>query len=189
MRKGPHPLLAAVNRAIAALETGSMALAAAAMLAMMLIIVTDVAARYIFKSPLPWSFDFISLYLMPAAFFLALSDTLHKEHHVNVDIVLNAMSLRVVYAMKGIGSALAIVLFVGMAYAAALRTWDAYTTADVTSGVIQWPTWVSTAFVVLGAGLLLLRGLFRAVAFTLATFARNGGIPGIKAKAYVEEEL
>lgn len=188
MGKRAHPVLSGANRAIAALETVSMALAAAAMFAMMLIIVADVAARYLFKSPLPWSFDIISLYLMPAAFFLALSGTLHKEHHVNVDIVVNAVPPRVASTMKAIGAALALVVFLGIIYAAALRAWEAYATRAVTSGVIEWPTWVSAAFVVVGAGVLLLRGMFRAAAFTMAVITGAGDVPGVRPSAPVEDE-
>jgi len=189
MGKGAHPVLAGANRAIEAVETALMVVSGFALFAMMLIIVVDVAARYLFKSPLPWSFDIISLYLMPAAFFLALSGTLHKEHHVNVDIVVNAVPPRVASTMKVIGAALALVVFLGITYAAVLRAWEAYATRAVTSGVIEWPTWVSPAFVVVGAGVLLLRGMFRAAAFTMAVFTGAGDVPGMRPSAPIEEEL
>jgi len=177
------------NRVLRALELLSMGVTAAGLFTIMAVIVADVAARYFFRSPLPWSFDLISLYLTPAIFFLALSDTLHKEHHVNVDIVFGLVGPRIAHALRCAGSALALVVFVGITYVAAIQAWDAYRSSAVTSGIIQWPTWVSSAFVVAGAGLLLLRLVFRTLAFGIAAVTGATQVPGISPPVHLEEEF
>lgn len=189
MSASRYRVLEISNRAIRALETLSMAVTAAGLFTIMAVIVADVAARYFFKSPLAWSFDLISLYLTPAIFFLALSDTLHKEHHVNVDIIFGWVSPRTANALRFVGSALAIVVFLGVTYAAVIHTRDAFQSSDVTSGIIQWPTWVSSAFVVAGAGLLLLRLVFRTAAFGLAALTGSTQVPGIAPPVHLEEDL
>ncbi len=166
-----------------------MTVTAAGLFTIMAVIVADVAARYFFKSPLPWSFDLISLYLTPAIFFLALSDTLHKEHHVNVDIVFGHVGSRTANALRFLGSALAIVVFLGVTYTAVIQTWQAYQSSAVTSGIIEWPTWVSSAFVVAGAGLLLLRLIFRTAAFGIAAFTGATQVPGVAPPVHLEEDL
>jgi len=189
MAASPYRTLDLANRALRALELASMAVTAAGMFAIMAVIVADVAARYFFRAPLAWSFDLISLYLTPAIFFLALSDTLHREHHVNVDIIFGLVSQRSGHALRCIGSALAIVVFLGVSYVAVLRTWEAFQTKAVTSGIIEWPTWISSAFVVAGAGLLLARLVFRTAAFGIAAFTGAAQIPGITAPVHLEEDL
>ncbi len=189
MAASRYRVLEIANRALRALELLSMTVTAAGLFTIMAVIVADVAARYFFRSPLAWSFDLISLYLTPAIFFLALSDTLHKEHHVNVDIVFGHVGPRTADALRLIGSALAIVVFLGITYVAAIQTWEAYRSSAVTSGIIQWPTWVSSAFVVAGAGLLLLRLAFRTAAFGIAAFTGASEVPGISAPVHLEEDL
>lgn len=189
MAASSYRALEIANRAIRVLEVVSMAVTAAGLFTIMAVIVADVAARYLFKSPLAWSFDLISLYLTPAIFFLALSDTLHKEHHVNVDIIFGHVGPRSANALRFVGSALAIVVFLGVTYVAVIHTQDAFQASAVTSGIIEWPTWVSSAFVVAGAGLLLLRLVFRTVAFGIAAFTGSTQIPGIAAPLHLEEDL
>lgn len=189
MAASAYRVMAIANRALRALELLSMGVTAAGLFTIMAVIVADVATRYFFRSPLPWSFDLISLYLTPAIFFLALSDTLHKEHHVNVDIVFGWVGTRTADALRFIGSALAIVVFLGVTYVAAIETWEAYRSSAVTSGIIEWPTWVSSAFVVAGAGLLLLRLVFRTAAFGIGAFTGASEVPGISAPAHLEEDL
>jgi len=189
MAASGYRALAVANRALRALELLAMGVTAAGMFTIMAVIVADVAARYFFRSPLPWAFDLISLYLTPAIFFLALSDTLHREHHVNVDIVFGHVGPRGAHALRFAGSAIAVVVFLGITYVAVIQTWQAYKASAVTSGIIQWPTWVSSAFVVAGAGLLLLRLVFRTAAFGIAAYTGAADVPGVSPPVHLEEDL
>ncbi len=125
--------------------------------AIMLIVFFDVGLRYIFNSPLGWSYDLISLYLMVALFFLALSVTQRDDHHVRVDIIFRYVSPRVRHVMELAGYLLAIVVLLAIAYAGARKFWTSWQHNDVVAGAIGWPTWLSAIFVPLGVGLLVLR--------------------------------
>src|ERR1700730_12646656 len=70
-----------------------MALVAAFMMfAIMVIVAADVAMRYIFNSPFAWAYDLISLYLMGALFYFALSRAFAEGAHISVDILQYSMS-------------------------------------------------------------------------------------------------
>lgn len=189
MKDSNFPVLRLADRALCALERLWMWVAGVCLFAVMIIITIDVAARYLFKAPLAWSFDLVSLYLMPAIFFLALSDTLHKNHHVNVDIVFPLISARTARALGTVSSALAAVVFAGIAYVATLRTLDELRAGAVASGVIQWPSWVGSALVLLGTTLLLLRLVFRTAAFGIAAIIGIERVPGIEPPAAPGEEI
>lgn len=184
-----HVGLRKADRALRGLERAWMFVACVCLFAVMIIITVDVAARYLFKSPLAWSFDLVSLYLMPAIFFLALSDTLHKNHHVNVDILFPHISTRKAHVLGVVSGALATIVFAGITYVAAIHTWDDFKAGDVASGVIHWPSWVSSALVLLGTVLLLLRVVFRMAAFGIAAASGAERVPGIEPAAAPGEEI
>jgi TRAP-type C4-dicarboxylate transport system permease small subunit len=184
-----HVVLRKADRVLRALERAWMFVACVCLFAVMIIITVDVAARYFFRSPLAWSFDLISLYLMPAIFFLALSDTLHKNHHVNVDIIFPHISVRTAHVLGLVSSALATLVFAGITYVAAVHTWEEFSAGNVASGVIQWPSWVGSALVFLGTVLLLLRLVFRMVAFGIAAATGVERVPGLEPPAAPGEEI
>ena len=66
-------LLQSTHRSISVVESLWAALASVCLFAIMVIVFLDVGLRYIFNSPLGWSYDVISLYLMVALFFLTVS--------------------------------------------------------------------------------------------------------------------
>lgn len=166
-----------------------MTVASFVMFAVMIIVFVDVAARYIFRSPLTWSYDVISLYLMAALFFLSLSDTLQKNHHINVDMLFRHVSPRTRHVLECIGNALSLTVISGICYEGAIRAWESFAAGEVTSGVIPWPTWISAALIPVGAGLLLLRMLFRVPAFFLAAVTGSDKAVGLPDWTPAEEEL
>jgi TRAP-type C4-dicarboxylate transport system permease small subunit len=189
MDAASHPMLQKADRALRGLERVWMLFACISLFAVMVIITIDVAARYFFRAPLAWSFDLVSLYLMPAIFFLALSDTLHRNHHVNVDMIFPHVSTRTAHVLGLISSVVATIVFAAIAWVAAVRTWNEFKAGDVASGVIQWPSWLGSAFVMLGAGLLLLRLVLRMAAFAIAAAAGVERVPGIEPPAAPGEEI
>ncbi len=134
----------------------------------MVIVFVDVFMRYFLNSPLSWSYDFISLYLMGAAFFFSLSETLRRNHHVAVDILFLRFSLRwrriaKLAAWAGTTAFFAIVL------ALAVRTaWQRWEGDNVVAGAIPWPTWVPAALAAFGFSLILLRLAIGCAAMFLA---------------------
>lgn len=165
-----------------------MAGAAVGLFVIMAVIVVDVAARYFFKAPLAWAFDVIGLYLMPAVFYFALSDTLHRNHHINVDIVFMNLPPRVQQGLSVVGSALALGVFALVAYAAGVRSWESLRANEVGSGVYPWPTWISIAFVAFGTAMIVLRLAFRLVAFAWAFATGASVVPGVERPTVLGEE-
>lgn len=161
-------LLGRADRAVATVERIWRLAASAALAAIMLIVAADVLLRYAFNAPLSWAFDLISLYLMAALFFLALSDTLRHHGHVAVDIFQYRLSDRTRHLCQAVALAAAAGAFAVILLLGAGKAWDAWTAGDVLEGAVAWPTWIAAALVPLGVGLLLARLLLSAVAHALS---------------------
>ena len=151
-------------------------IAAVMLFAIMLVVVCEVFLRYFFNSPLSWSYELISLYLMVGLFFFALSDTLNHNGHVSVDILHNYMSSHLRQFAECVAYGCASLVFIGMFDVSIIRTYDSFIGGDVMAGGIAWPTWVSYAAVPLGCGLMLLRMLFRFVGHGLSLIQRRSVI-------------
>lgn len=149
--------LGAAHRLVSALETACGWGASACLFAIMIIVFADVALRYLLNSPLAWSYDLISLYLMVAVFFLALSVTQRDHHHVRVDILLARCPPRVRHAMELVGNALTAVVMFTIVVQGGAKAWGNWSSQAVVAGAIPWPTWLNAMLVPIGAGLLLVR--------------------------------
>ena len=158
-------------------------LAAACLLAVMGIVFVDVGARYFMNSPLAWSYELIGMYLMPALFYLSLSDTLADHHHIAVDLLRSRMSDRLVRVVEIIGCGAMCALFLLIVWIHLQSAVHDLRTGAVTMGVIEWPAWVPAALVVVGSTAIALRLLGRALGHlgSLAT-----GRPLIALPAIVE---
>jgi len=158
-------------RWVGRLEHAAATGAALALFSIMLIVFVDVLLRYLFNSPLSWSYDFISLYLMGAAFFLSLSETLRRNHHVAVDILYLRFSLRARQLWKLLGWLLALVLFVTIFLLAVGTSWSRWSGDNVVAGAIPWPTWIPAAIAATGFLLLIARLALGVLGLALALAA------------------
>jgi TRAP-type C4-dicarboxylate transport system permease small subunit len=159
--------------------------------AVMLIVASDVAMRYAFNRPFSWSYDLVSLYLMLAIFYFALSRTFALNAHVGVDILHYYVSTRVRRAFELIICLISAPVFALVTLACMKRAATSFADADVLSGAIAWPTWASIALAPLGAGLLALRLLVDAACHAVAL---SGGpelipLPGLARTGEGEEAL
>jgi TRAP-type C4-dicarboxylate transport system permease small subunit len=153
----------AVDRAISKAERLCEVIADVSIFAIMLIVFSDIAMRYMFNSPIAWAYDLISLYLMAAAFFLSLSSTYSAHGHIGMDIFVRMLPSRGRRAMEIVTCMLAIPLFGLMTVVGAERAYNHWVNNDAISGLIAWPTWIGAAMVPAGAGLLIVRLTFRLV--------------------------
>lgn len=78
------------------------------LLAMTLIVVSHVFARYVFGSPIEWGIE-ITTYMMLFIIFIGLAYTHQIDGHVRVDILLNALPKKAQGVLEIIGSALALI--------------------------------------------------------------------------------
>lgn len=155
-----------VNRpsaALAVVERLLVVLSSVAMGAIMLIVVADVTMRYIFGTPLSWSYNLIGLYLMVAVFFLALSDTLQNHGHIAIDIFQHRIPHRPRHLSLSVGYLLSTVIMALTGWQAWLRFKSAYVNDDRIAAIIPWPTWVAYFIVMVGCFVITLRCFYRTV--------------------------
>jgi TRAP-type C4-dicarboxylate transport system permease small subunit len=145
--------------------------AAFLMLVTMLVVSADVVMRYALHRPIVWAYDLISVYLMAAVFFLALSAAYATDHQVAVDVVVRSLGPKGRRAAEALTCAVSLPLFLALAWVGAARAWGAWRHGDALAGLIAWPTWPALALVPLGSGLLAARLASRLAGhlFTLAT--------------------
>ncbi|WP_334127555.1 TRAP transporter small permease [Sneathiella sp.] len=146
-----------LDKVITLIEKAVISLSGVCLTIIMLLITVDVVMRYVFSSPLSWSFDLISLYLATLLFFAAVSDTFRRGSHVKIDLFDKLGSVRVRAALEVIGFVSALVLFYLMFRLGVEDGIDSYVKGHVIAGAIHWPTWIPYMIVALGYGLLSLR--------------------------------
>ena len=178
-RDGLTRILEAFDKVVGAVEGLWTRATAFLMFAIMVIVVVDVCLRYFLNSPLDGSYELITLYLMAALFFLSLSQTLHYDHHVRVDILFRLVSARVRSFMEFIGYCLSIILFALIFIQGLKRTWSDWTTNGIIDGAYLWPTWITSALVPIGVGLLMFRLVQRLTHSGIAAAFPNFQIPKI----------
>lgn len=166
-----------IDRVITLFERVWMVIAALMLFAIMMVSTIDVGLRYAFNSPLVWSYDLISLFLMCGVFFFSLSDTLRNNEHVSVDLIHGSVSDRTRHAMLLLGYSLAAVVFCAMVWASSSRLAVSYSNDEVVAGSVAWPTWIAAMFVTLGLTLTMIRILFRACGHFMSVVTGRSFIP------------
>jgi TRAP-type C4-dicarboxylate transport system permease small subunit len=172
-------LIAACSRLMSLIERVLRTIAAACLLAVMLIIFCDVFARYVFNAPIGWTYELVGMYLMPALFYLAVSDTLADDHHIAVDLLsarIPTPARRLVEILAGAATA---GIFAWIAWIFGNSALADYRSGAVVMGTVEWPTWVPETIVVVGAVSIGLRLSGRVVGHvaSLATGRPLIGLP------------
>jgi TRAP-type C4-dicarboxylate transport system permease small subunit len=150
-------MYAAIDRLLAPIEKLLVSAAAIALAVIMLVISADATCRYLFNSPFSWTVELVGRYLMVFAFFAVISRAYTHNAHVRVDFLLHAIGPRWRHGLEALGALAAAVVFVLIAYLAAVRAGTSFSRGEILAGVIPWPVWPSSALVFLGAGLLSVR--------------------------------
>jgi len=153
---------------MAQLERVSRFIAVGCLLAVMAIVFTDVVARYLANAPLSWSYDLIGMYLMPALFYLALSDTLGEHHHVAVDLMRPHMPAWMIHAAELFGSAAMAAVFTVIGWIYLQSGLEKFRTNALVLSVGQWPAWIPDAIVFAGSLTIGLRLTGRTVGHALS---------------------
>jgi TRAP-type C4-dicarboxylate transport system permease small subunit len=153
-------LIAAIGKAEALLA----AIASVVLFAVMAIVASDVAMRYVFNHPFGWSYDLVSLYFTLVLFYFCLSRAFSGHAHVGVDILHYYVSARTRRVFALLTCVISAPLFATIAAVTFERAVNAYARHDIIEGAIEWPTWAYIALAPLGTGLLTLRLLIDAVA-------------------------
>jgi TRAP-type C4-dicarboxylate transport system permease small subunit len=156
-------VLRVAERSLSVVETVSAYVAALALATLMVIVSCDVAMRYIFNRPFAWAYDFVSLYVSVALFFLALSKTFAVNRHISVDLLHHFVSRRTRSLLELIICCCSAYFFALITVAGAERAWSQYAGHEIIAGAIPWPAWVSAAFVPFGCGLITARLVVSAI--------------------------
>jgi TRAP-type C4-dicarboxylate transport system permease small subunit len=154
--------------AIARIETFLALIASVVLFAVMGIVATDVAMRYVFNHPFGWSYDLVSLYFSLAIFYFCLSRTYTGHAHVGVDILYYYVSTRTRRAFALLSCLVSAPLFATIAVVTLRRAVAALAAQDVIEGAIEWPTWAYIGLAPLGTALLTMRLLADGVAHAIA---------------------
>lgn len=141
------------------IDTLAAYLACVMLFVLMLVVVADVSLRYLFNAPLSWSYDTISLFLLPGVFFMSVSYTLSTHGHVSVDILHNHVSQHTRYVFEVVTSAIAAPTFVFIAWIAGQQTWNDWVQGTYLTSGLEVPTWTMSFLLPLGFGLLAVRSL------------------------------
>lgn len=155
-----------INRRIALLG-------GAGMVALMVLVVTDVTRRYLMNSPLRWSLE-INEYLLVFIAFLGISYTLQDHGHVSIDVIYRRYSER----MKRICDFIRAVIILGLS---GLLSWQSLATAlfylkrGITSDtLLKTPLFYPMLPVVLGTILLGVTSLLMLYEVVLSSKEKTG---------------
>lgn len=175
-------MLNSCSQAMLAIERVLRTVAAACLLAVMLLVFCDVLARYLFQSPLIVTYELVGMYLMPAIFYFALSDTLADHHHIAVDLLVPRIPAPTRRVIEALASALMATLFVWIVWIFAPSALANFRGNAVVMGALEWPTWIPDAIVVIGATTMAMRLYGRAVAH-LASLVTGKSLIGLPPSA------
>lgn len=184
----PAGAYAMLRRAIDVLDGALTSIGCLMLFLLMLVVVFDVLLRYLFNSPLIWSFEVISSYLLPGLFFLAVSDTLKAHAHVSVDIVHAHISPRTRYALHALTSLVAAPVFCFIAVVAARRTLEEFLSGATYTSGLELPSWTTSILLPLGFGLLAIRLGLDAAGY-VATLASGREIVPLPPMSGTQEEV
>ncbi|WP_339635939.1 TRAP transporter small permease [uncultured Sneathiella sp.] len=149
-----------IDRLISLVERAVLTLSCVCLFGIMIIVTVDVILRYLFSSPLSWSYDLISMYLATLLFFAAVSDSFRRGSHVRIELFNKFGSTRVRAAFEVIGFISALVMFYVMFEVSLEDAVKSLFGGDVISGAIAWPTWIPYMMASCGFGLLAIRIVF-----------------------------
>ena len=137
----------------------------------------DALGRYVFNAPIRWSTEVISLYLLPAIFFLVLPISFSRNAHVAVDVAMQhaPAALRVVSRL--IAHLAGACFFSLLLFFNATRLWKTYATHEVVPGILLWALWPSLLIVCLGVSLAAMRCIVNF--FTEIALACTGGAEAV----------
>lgn len=132
------------------------------LLVMVLHITCDVAARYLFNSPLPGTIEIVINYHMIIIGFLSLSFTEEKNRHISVDLVADHLPKTFQLRLEVIANFVAVIVFGFLTYrnwVEAVKKFDIR--AYVTQGTTEIPIWPAYFVVPFGCALICIVALYK----------------------------
>ena len=125
-------------------------------LGVMLWVVSEVIARYVFNSPLPGHLEGAEL-LLPMIVFFGVSYVQARDGHVGMTFVVDALPKKVRRVTDILALTVSALTCAALAYFSSKNAWLSYSYEDVTMSPPYWPVWPSAAVIPLGYGMLAVR--------------------------------
>ena len=141
-----------MRRALDALYDGAAALAAVFMVALLAMVLLSIAGRQL-HFHLPGT-DAYAGYMMAAAGFLALAQTLKKGEHIRVTLLLSALHGSVRRGMELWALAVAVALAAFTAFYSTRLAWQSYTFHDISTSNDATPLWLPQLSMAVGTAVL-----------------------------------
>lgn len=168
------------------IENLLLGIAGSSLFLMMVLVVVDVAMRYIFNRPLAFVNEVVSLYLLAIIFFFALSATSRSRGHISVDVLKNRLDATGRRVTEAFGALVGLVFFGCIGWLGWLRMIDSYAGDDRLLGVIAWPVWTADAVVPLGCTVLCIRQFVTVYGHVMSAITGRSLIPEPPADAEQE---
>lgn len=129
---------------------------------MMVLTVLNAFGRYLFHSPISGTVSFIELYLMMALIWFTAINIQSERSNIQLDIFAEKFENRTRMVIQLIYQPVVLLIFIILFSAALNTTLDRFAARAVTSGSVQFPTYISWGILATGIGGLCLV-LFRQV--------------------------
>lgn len=113
----------------------------------MFLTTADVILRYGFRSPIPWAFDFVMLYLMPAAYYLAFAYGMKTGSHLSVDFFISHMPPFVLKRICPVILLIGAVLMFYITWRLFQETYESLVEGHTMFGPVAWLTWPTAAII------------------------------------------
>lgn len=136
--------------------------AAAAIAAMMVITVTDVVARYVFRKHIAGSYEYVALLFVYLIFF-GLAYAQRQDAHITIGVLYERLPRRARLVSQAVVLVASFILFSALTWYTAKSAWVNYLLGDTMLGAIQVVTWPSRIAIPVGCGALALRLLVQIV--------------------------
>ena len=171
---GGRPLLAGLERLVAALSYLGAVLGVLIVLAMMAVIGYSVFYRYILNTPITWTGE-LSGYMVVALVMLGAAEALRRDDHIGVDLITARLSETArrwleVWGLLAV-SVVALTLIVSSLEMLAYS----YDFEVVSEGYLEVPMWIPQGFLLPGSALLLLAAINRLLRLALGLDAPAAG--------------
>lgn len=138
-----------------ALERFFSVLASILLIMMMVLIFSNIALRYLFRSYVPGTIE-LTEFIMVFIVYFTLAHTQALKENISVKIITDLMSIRRKSLLELVASLLALFLFILITWQGFMAAREAFLYEEVTEGIIEFPVFPAKCSVPIG-GLLLCR--------------------------------
>ncbi len=124
--------------------------------ALMLLTVAEVVGRYVFNHPVPGSYEFSELAMVPIV-FLAAAHVQDLRQHIAVDWLEKYFSREANRFLDLCADVIGGAFFAIMTWQTIVLAWKAWATGDYYMGLLEVPLWPARSLLAIGVGLLTTR--------------------------------